>query len=564
MKPLQLCLLLAGACLVVFASESRSQYFPEHVWSDRHGDTGTDGAYGVAVDLGGRPIIVGSFEGTIDLGGGPLTSAGSTDIFVVLYNLFGEHVWSKRFGGTGADAANGIVARSISLGGGNWAYEFTLTGSFENTVNFGGSDLVSAGGSDGFVLRVDGAGAHMSSTKFGDVGNDVGRAITRITTTDVTVTGSVSDAQLGTSDMIVARYDAALAPVWSNTYGGPLDDVGRSITTTQSGQIVIGEFRDQASFGGSTLASAGGSDIVVARYDATGAHVWSQRFGGGQDDAGLSVIGGPSTLYHSYCTGYFRGTVNFGGGNLVSAGGEDIFVLKVDANGAHLNSRRYGSTGNDAGTGIDLSSANLFIELVGRFEGTVNFGHSSLTSAGGSDGFLSLFADVGVNRRNVRMGGTGNDAANAVSDFHFFYFSSGYDVAIVGSFSETIDLGGGPLVSAGSGDGFAVYYSEAWLTPVGPSLPSDGLAITSYPNPFNPATTVNYSLPSEGPVTVAIFDVSGARVATLVNNQRRTAGAHEVRWEGMSDAGVPAASGVYFAQIEHAGARQTTRLVLLK
>ena len=140
----------------------------------------------------------------------------------------------------------------------------------------------------------------------------------------------------------------------------------------------------------------------------------------------------------------------------------------------------------------------------------------------------------------------------------------GYVLVMAGTFRNTVDFGGGPLTSAGADDAFLVLYTESWLTPVGPPLSADRLAISSFPNPFNPMTTISYSLPSDGPVSIAIFDVNGARVATLVRNENRAAGPHEVQWEGRTDAGVPAASGVYFAQVEHAGARQSVRLVLLK
>lgn len=554
MRPLIVCLLLAGICVSLRVSAAHAQYFPQHMWSHRIGDTGTETAYDVAVDLDIRTLVVGSFEGTIDPGGGPLVSAGSTDAFVAVFEPDGTHIWSRRFGGTGADAAYGVAAEAHYLGGGNWIYEYTVTGSFEDTVNFGGNDLVSAGGSDGFVVRLDGAGSHLWSTRFGDAGNDVGYAITRVgaPTHDVTVTGSVTDTQPGTKDIFLARYDATGAQPWSHTFGGPLDDVGRSI----SGGFVTGEFRDQASLGGSPLVSAGGSDIFVARYDNSGAHLWSQRFGGTQDDAGLAVAG-------NYCTGYIRGTVDFGSGNLTSAGGEDIFLLKLDANGLYQYARRYGGTGNDAGKALDVSG---LIAIVGRFENSVYFGHETLTSAGGSDGFLALFRDDGLNPRNVRMGGPGNDTANAIQQFPVFYVpeAGGYDFSITGAFSDTVDLGGGPLVSAGDTDAFAVYYSERWITPVGRGLPGDRLSIASYPNPFNPMTTVRYSVPTDGPVTLSIYGVNGDRIATLLDRRHQTAGAYEVQWHGRTDGGLPVASGVYFAQVEHAGATETVRLVMLK
>jgi len=560
MRRLRVSLLLAGVVLVVSVSSSHSQYFPQHRWSHRAGDTGTDAANAVAVDLGGRPIVVGSFEGTIDLGGGLLASAGSSDVFVVRYDSDGNPLWSKRLGGSAADVAHGVTVQQISLGGGNWTWEFTITGSFENTVNFGGDDLVSAGGSDGFVVRLDTNGNHMWSSRFGDIGNDVGRAVELTASHIATITGAFADRQLGTTDVFLARYDNTGAQTWAHSYGGPLDDVGRSI----SGGIITGEFRDTASFGGAPLVSAGGSDIFVAAYDGAGTHLWSKQFGGTQDDAGLSIFSWTQpSPGSSFCTGYFRSTVNFGGGNLVSVGGEDIFLLKLDPNGVHQYSRRYGGPGNDAGTGVTLSSSNGDIELAGRFENTVNFGLNKLTSAGGSDGFLSLFTDTGTNRRNVRMGGSGNEVINGISDFHYLYISSGFDVAVAGAFRNTIDLGGGPLVSAGGDDAFVVHYHETWLTPVWRALPTE-LTISNYPNPFNPATTVRYVVPTEGLVNVAVYSVSGERVATLVNNRHHVAGPHEVQWHGLSDSGEPVASGVYFAQVEHAGVKQTARLVMLK
>jgi hypothetical protein len=298
--------------------------------------------------------------------------------------------------------------------------------------------------------------------------------------------------------------------------------------------------------------------MFVADYDGAGVHVWSKRFGGTGDDAGLSLqIAGPV-----YCTGYFRQTVNFGGANLVSAGGQDIFLAKFDASGAHQFSRRWGGTSHDTGSSLHVGD-RIFIG--GQFENSVHFGSSTLTSAGGSDGFLTIYNEsTGLTQRNIRIGGPENDTVVKAASFKLLYPSPAYDFLMVGTFGGTIDLGGGPLVSAGSTDGFLVHYSETWVTPVGPPLPKDELAITSYPNPFNPQTTITYSVPSDGRVSIAIYDVNGAHVASLVDNQHRVAGAHEARWEGRSSSGMPVASGIYFAQIDHAGARQSTRLVLLK
>jgi hypothetical protein len=81
-------------------------------------------------------------------------------------------------------------------------------------------------------------------------------------------------------------------------------------------------------FGGGGLVSAGVGDIFVAKYSgADGSHLWSKRFGDTSADSGQGVAVDGSG--NAVVTGVFNGTVNFGGGGLVSAGSDDIFLLKL-------------------------------------------------------------------------------------------------------------------------------------------------------------------------------------------------------------------------------------------
>jgi hypothetical protein len=84
-----------------------------------------------------------------------------------------------------------------------------------------------------------------------------------------------------------------------------------------------------------------------------------------------------------------------------------------------------------------------------------------------------------------------------------------------------------------------------------------------YPNPFNPHTTIEFSVPGAGPVAVRIFDLHGREVATLVNTPM-SPGVYRARWDGRDARGRAAASGVYFASIQSRGTRDTARLMLLK
>jgi DNA/RNA endonuclease YhcR with UshA esterase domain len=89
-----------------------------------------------------------------------------------------------------------------------------------------------------------------------------------------------------------------------------------------------------------------------------------------------------------------------------------------------------------------------------------------------------------------------------------------------------------------------------------------GLA-QNMPNPFNPKTSIAFSLADAGDVTLVIYDASGRKVATLVDGPV-TAGEHRVVWDGRSDGGEKAATGVYFYKLSTGDKDLSRKMVLLK
>jgi hypothetical protein len=83
------------------------------------------------------------------------------------------------------------------------------------------------------------------------------------------------------------------------------------------------------------------------------------------------------------------------------------------------------------------------------------------------------------------------------------------------------------------------------------------------PNPFNPATTIAYNLTENTHATLRIYDIKGRLVRTLVNDTRPP-GYNETSWDGLNEAGGPAASGVYFCRLETQGQTLTRKMVLLR
>ena len=85
----------------------------------------------------------------------------------------------------------------------------------------------------------------------------------------------------------------------------------------------------------------------------------------------------------------------------------------------------------------------------------------------------------------------------------------------------------------------------------------------AFPNPFNPQTTIDFGLPRAGLVQLAVFDLRGQRVATLIEGTL-TAGRHQAIWQGRSDAGRHVASGTYVYRLVAGGETRSGKLVLTK
>jgi len=345
---------------------------------------------GVAPDIDGSVVMVGYFQNTVNFGGGPLTSAGSPDVFVAKYSATGNHLWSHRFGGTGSDKALGVAVDGTGA--------IYVTGLFAGSVDFGGgtaSMLTSTGSADAFLAKYDPQGRHLWSRRFGGSGSDGATGVAVDPLRSVVITGYFegsatfggrSLASAGGRDIFVASLSPDGSVAWANGYGGSGTDEGRGIGIDGNGNVVIAAlFEGSVSFGGPSRASAGMTDIVLAKYSTTGTHQWSQRFGGiwGDVVSGLAVNPGGAIAI----TGGFVSGINFGSGPLPENGSWNAFVATFSATGAPDWSIGAGRLYDDHGNGVAISGTGEVV-ATGDFYQSVNFGDGDLVNTGGSDGFL--------------------------------------------------------------------------------------------------------------------------------------------------------------------------------
>ena len=383
----------AGANDIVVAKYSGSG---AHLWSRRFGGTGDDQAEAVAVDAGGNIVVAGTFSNTVDFGGGPLTSVSSADIFVAKYTPTGAHLWSRRCGGAGAaNAAYGVAVD----GSGN----VFMTGYFKGTVSFGGATFTSSlGGLDVFVAKYAAAdGSHLWSKNFPSGANELGAGIAVDGSGNVVITGWFDGyinfggpptvlGSLGGRNVFVTKLSGSDGShIWSFLVGNGGDQAANAVAVDRSGDVVLtGYFMDSIDFGGGVLSTLTTMQqvFVVKLSGATGAHLWSKAFPSTNwaQGYGIAVDGGGNVLV----SGAFQGSINPGGGALNSAGLEDIFITKLSgSSGGYVWAKRFGGTNNDRGLAVAVDGGANAV-MAGFFQNTADFGAGSLTSAGGSDGFV--------------------------------------------------------------------------------------------------------------------------------------------------------------------------------
>jgi hypothetical protein len=135
----------------------------------------------------------------------------------------------------------------------------------------------------------------------------------------------------------------------------------------------------------------------------------------------------------------------------------------------------------------------------------------------------------------------------------FKYYSS-LDDEIV-QYAEAIEFTANMIV----GNGFSPFGLSRIVT-----LDLEEYSLSeAYPNPFNPTTTLSFSVPTEGNVSLSIYDIAGRLVSTLVDGSLKQ-GYHSVTWNGLDSNGHTVSSGMYIYALQGEDISITKKMVLMK
>jgi hypothetical protein len=304
---------------------------PQVEWEKTFGGAGDDRGYSVQQTSDGGYIIVGE----------TWTSGGWYDVYLVKVDANGNMQWSKTFGGLNHDW--GFSVQQTRDGG------YIIVGV---TTSYG------AGWADVYLIKVDANGNMQWSKTFGGLNHDWGFSVQQTRDGGYIIVGATMSYGAGGYDVYLVKVDANGNMQWNKTFGGRGDDRGRSVQqTSDGGYIIVGE----------TWTSGGWYKVYLVKVDANGNMQWSKTFGGRGDDWGYSV---QQTSDGGYII--VGATTSYG------AGGEDVYLIKVNANGNMQWNKTFGGRNHDRGYSVQQTSDGGYI-IVGE---TRSYG------AGGYDVYL--------------------------------------------------------------------------------------------------------------------------------------------------------------------------------
>lgn len=345
----------------------------ELLWAIGYTGLDVSGVTGKEITIApnGNIVLLAFFYGTIDADPGPntynLTAVeGLRNYFLTVLDIFGNFIWAKNSVQVGD--FDDIETIKVNTEG-----EIFIAGSFSNTVDFDAGDnsflVTSAGDADAFVLKLNSIGQFVWVKTFGAAGLDKAPTLCLDPQSNVFISGWFVGSvdfdpgpdfrELISTDDPFNLYLLKLSSEgdfsWVTHFTQTDNVFVREITSDQSGNIyAISDLYGVVDFdpgeGVSELTSAGGSDVSIVKYSNSGNFIWARGVGGSNYEFPAGIV--TNRYGEVFCCGSFRGTADFDPGQEVfnlnsSDGWDDIFILKLSADGNLIWAEKTGGPGNN-------------------------------------------------------------------------------------------------------------------------------------------------------------------------------------------------------------------------
>ena len=348
------------------------------------------------------------------------------------------------------------MGRSISV---DRAGNLFVCGHFVESASFAtGSIRGTAQQQSGFLAKLDSGGRVLWTQVIGGHTDDECRGVAADPEGNCVVTGNfrstvtlgpgASQSSLtsaGGTDIFLAKFSPAGVLLWAKQAGGSGDDFGHAVACDSSGNIfVTGSYELTGTFDGITLPGQDATQLFVAKYTPAGRLVWIKDIGGGESATGLGIA--VDSQGGPCVTGRFNsGKTTFPAiaQAVTPVLKSDFFVSKYDANGKNLWYQIAGGSGNDQGFCVATDSiGNIF--AAGSFENSMRFPTLTLTNSAGLGIFLARYDRTGKFLWAATSGGPHGGEAHGVQ------VDVAGDVYLSGYFYGTVTFGRSTLQSSGN------------------------------------------------------------------------------------------------------------------
>jgi hypothetical protein len=337
---------------------------------------------GIALLPDSTVCLVGTYFNELDLGDGiTLESPQWKGGFVCRLNAEGNTLWAQSFDGPDDDE---LVALAAAPDGS----QIALLGNYRISVAFAGDTLNAAANQELYWCRLNLQGELLESQFLSGSGWIVAREIEIGADGALYIAASFGDSlflptdTLAGAGAVLLKYNSENNLVWHRASS---DVQTHDIAVLQDGTVfLVGLFEDTADWGGVQMTSNGPRDGFLVKYSPNGMWQWNRAISAtGSDDVFSISVRNDSLLY---LVGTFEGTISFAG-TTHTAQGTDAFFAKMTVNGTELWLRTMGGSGDDRGVCGRILDGNT-IGVVGEYENSMQVGAGTLGSAGGSDVFF--------------------------------------------------------------------------------------------------------------------------------------------------------------------------------
>lgn len=236
-----------------------------NVWAKTAGGKGLDKGYALYMNASNELYNVGYFRDTAMFASTQLIGKGNADTYISKYDLNGNLIWVKGYGGTGFDLSNAIV--------GDASGNLYTMGRFSNTIAFG-TNTITGASVNSYINKFDASGnpiwakaiAGGEEGSLNYVSNRLGFSVS--SGGPVTI-GTITAASLGGTDICVGELDVNGNPYWFKLYGGSSNDEGSAMLQYNGSVYFAGSFNNTASFDSYSFTSMASWDVVVAKLNSS-------------------------------------------------------------------------------------------------------------------------------------------------------------------------------------------------------------------------------------------------------------------------------------------------------